>query len=163
MRLNCETLKALGPLLLLGCGLPPTAVDTTSAYLTDPAYARAVMTASLVNPGNGYSALRLAHYASGEAGDWDRLPEWNPPTEAIEAVELDAPGGASPAQLSSGASPLPLPASIRSADDPALLALGKAAFDHYPTQLAQYLSVALTAASDVTLIHSSSQPSTYSM
>ena len=145
MRLDCKTFKALGPLLLIGCGLPPAAVDATSAYLNDPAYARAEMTASLVNPGNGYSAVRLAHYASGQAGDWDRLPEWNPPAEAVEAAELDAPGGASPNQLSSRAAPLALPASIRSADDPALIALGRAAFDHYPTQLAQYLSVALTS------------------
>jgi mono/diheme cytochrome c family protein len=125
--------------------LSPTAVDATGAYLNDPAYARAEMTASLVNPGNRYSALRLAHYASGDAGDWDRLAEWNPPAEAIVAAELDAPGGASPDQLSSGATPLALPPSVRSVDDPALIALGKAAFAHYPTQLAQYLSVALTS------------------
>ena len=145
MKLHREPLAAFGPLLLFGCGVAPTAVDATGAYLNDPAYARAEMTASLVNPDNGYSALRLARYASGDARDWDRLPEWNPPAESIEAAELDAPGGASPVQLSSGAAPLALPSSVRSADDPALIALGKAAFGHYPTQLAQYLSVALTS------------------
>jgi len=145
MKLPGKTSVVLGPLLLFGCSLPPTTVDATSAYLDDPAYARAEMTASLVNPTNGYSALRLAHYASGGAGDWDRLPEWNPSAEAIEAGELDAPGGASPDQLSTRAKPLMLPPSVRSADDPALIALGKAAFERYPTQLAQYLSVALTS------------------
>ena len=103
------------------------------------------MAASLVNPENGYSELRLAHYASGAAGDWDRLPEWNPPAEPIAASELDTPGGASPDRLSSQAAPLALPPSVRSADDPALVALGQAAFERYPAQLAQYLSVALTS------------------
>jgi len=135
----------LGTSLLFGCALPPTAIDATSGYLDDPAYARAEMTASLVNPDNSYSALRLAHYASGSAGDWDRLPEWNPPAETLEAGELDAPGGASPDQMSSRAASLALPPSVRSADDPALIALGKEAFERYPTQLAQYLRVALTS------------------
>ena len=128
MTVNSEIFHALGLLLLCGCEAPPTPVDTTSAYLNDPAYARAEMTASLVTPGNNYSALRLARYASGDARDWDRLPEWNPPAELIEAAELDAPGGASPDRLSSRAMPLALPSSVRSADDPALIALGKAAF-----------------------------------
>ncbi len=145
MKLPGEMFAVLGPWLLVGCGLPPTAVDGTRAYLDDPAYARAEMTASLVNPGNGYAALRLAHYATGAAGDWDRLQEWNPPAEVIEAGELDAPGGASPGQLSSRAAPLVLPSSVGSAEDPALIALGQAAFQRYPTQLAQYLSVALTS------------------
>ena len=143
-------LSLLGGLLAgLACELPPSTVNSTTptvAYLSDPAYARAELTASLVNPGNGYSALRLAHYATGDAADWDRLPEWNPPAEPIAAGELDAPGGASPAALSASAAPLALPASVSSSDDPALLALGEAAFARYPAQLAPYLSVALDLA-----------------
>lgn len=130
---------------LLGCGLPPTAVDPVSGFLNEPAFARAEMIASLVNPDNGYSSLRLAHYATGSAGDWDRLPEWNPPAEPIAAAELDSPGGASPDQLSTAAAPLALPPSVRSLDDPALVALGQAAFERYPMQVAQYLSVAVTS------------------
>jgi mono/diheme cytochrome c family protein len=129
----------------LGCDLPPSARAPTIAYLDDPTYARAELTASLVNPGNGYSALRLAHYATGDAADWDRLPEWNPAAAPIAAGELDAPGGAAPAALPASAAPLALPASVSSPDDPALLALGEAAFARYPTQLAPYLSVALTS------------------
>ena len=129
----------------LGCEHPPTTVDPTLAYLDDPAFARAELTASLVNPGNGYSALRLVHYATGDAADWDRLPEWNPPAEPITAGELDTPGGAPAAALSAAAAPLALPASVASPDDPALLALGKAAFERYPSQLGPYLSVALSS------------------
>jgi hypothetical protein len=150
MRVEAGLLVGWGLVASLGCDLPPatadsTPADSTLAYLTDPAFARAELTASLVNPQNGYSALRLAHYATGDAADWDRLPEWNPSTEPIAAGELDAPGGALPAALSSSAAPLALPASVSSPDDPALLALGKAAFEHYPAQLAPYLKVALTS------------------
>jgi mono/diheme cytochrome c family protein len=45
---------------------------------------REALVASLVNPSNGYSTLRLAHYATGRDGDWDRLPEWNPPSAALD-------------------------------------------------------------------------------
>ena len=41
-------------------------------------FRRAELVASLVNPANGYSTLRLAHYATADAADWDQLPEWNP-------------------------------------------------------------------------------------
>lgn len=140
-----HAVATFGLVSLLGCGLPPSAVDQASGFLNDPAFARAEMIASLVNADNGYSSLRLAHYATGSAGDWDRLPEWNPPAEPIAADELDASGGASPEDLSPRAVPLTLPTSIRALDDPALLALGQAAFERYPMQLAQYLSVAMTS------------------
>ena len=47
---------------------------------------RDTLVASLVNPSNGYSGLRLAHYATGRDGDWDRLPEWNPPDAALDVA-----------------------------------------------------------------------------
>ena len=148
MRVGFASSLAWGLLAGLACELPPSAGNPTSptvAYLGDPAYARAELTASLVNPGNGYSALRLAHYATGDAADWDRLPEWNPAAAPIAAGDLDAPGGASTSALPASAAPLPLPASVSSPDDPALLALGEAAFARYPAQLAPYLSVALAS------------------
>ena len=40
----------------------------------------------MVNPRNAYSALRLARYQTGRAGDWARLPVFNPPTEPIPAT-----------------------------------------------------------------------------
>lgn len=99
----------------------------------------------MVNPSNTYSELRLAHYATGDENDWDLLPEWNPAAEPIAASELDTPGGASTTSLSDRAVPLALPDKVLSADDPALLALGAAAFARYPTQLAPYFSVALAS------------------
>ncbi len=132
----------LALLTLVACTAPGSK-NPALAYLEDPAFDRAELVASLVNPGNGYSQLRLAHYATNEAGDWNRLPEWNPPAEVIGSGELDQPGGAQTVELSSGATSLALPASVTSEDDPALVALGEAAFSRYPMQLAPYLSVAL--------------------
>jgi mono/diheme cytochrome c family protein len=111
-------------------------------YLDDVAYRRAELTASLVNPSNEYSQLRLAHYATNDANDWDRLPEWNPDVEAIATTELDAPGGAT-LSISDAAHALALPDTVTSENDPALLALGEAAFRSYPVQLAPYFSTAL--------------------
>jgi mono/diheme cytochrome c family protein len=130
-------------LLGVACGQAPPPAQSVP-YLADPAFRRAELVASLVNPANGYSALRLAHYESGDAGDWSRLPEWNPAVEAISATELDAPTGASADVMSATAEPLSLP-SVTSADDPALLALGEAAFARYPTQLAPYFGVGLAS------------------
>lgn len=114
-------------------------------YLSRASYRRDALVASLVNPRNEYSALRLAHYATGDAGDWDGLPEWNPPAEDIEATELDAPGGVVTTSLSARAAALTLPASVDGVDDPALIALGEAAFSRYPAQVTQYLDVALSS------------------
>jgi cytochrome c5 len=112
------------------------------AYLDDATFRRAELTGCLVDPANGYSQLRLVHYATGDDNDWDQLPEYNPATAPIAASELDAPGGAS-LVLSSDAASLALPASVSSENDPALLALGQAAFRAYPVQLAPYFRVAL--------------------
>jgi cytochrome c5 len=114
-------------------------------YLDDASYRRSELVASLVNPQNEYSRLRLEHYATGDSLDWDRLPEWNPPVDVIAAAELDAPGGAEVTTLSPSAAPLALPDGVASEDAPALVALGEQAFRRYPTQLAPYLRVALTS------------------
>ena len=67
MKANVGWLAACAMASALGCQPPPAAVDPTTGYLDDPAFARAELTASLVNPENGYSRLRLAHYATGDA------------------------------------------------------------------------------------------------
>src|SRR5581483_1313202 len=86
-----------------------------------------------------YSRERLAHYATGDRADWDRLPEWNPPAEPVRPDELEqAPSLA----ISPAAARLALPSSP---DDASLIALGAAAFERYPAQLASYLSVALAS------------------
>ena len=129
--------------LVAACGSSAPPAPGPLAYLGDAAYRRAALEASLVDPQNAYSKVRLEHYASGTARDWDLLPEWNPPTDPISAGELDAPGGASTSAFGSPPAPLSLPDSVASEDDPALVALGRAAFSRYPTQLASYATVAL--------------------
>jgi cytochrome c553 len=114
-------------------------------YLDDASFRRSELVASLVNPENGYSALRLEHYATGDANDWDLLPEWNPAVDVVAASEIDAPGGASLEVMSPAAAPLTLPDGVTSEDDPALVALGEQAFHRYPVQLAPYFGVALAS------------------
>ncbi|HEY6463891.1 MAG TPA: hypothetical protein VIY73_27160 [Polyangiaceae bacterium] len=113
--------------------------------LDDASFRRSELVASLVNPENGYSTLRLAHYATGDAGDWDLLPEWNPAVDVVAASELDGPGGASLDVMSPTAAPLTLPDGVTSEDDPALVAFGEQAFHRYPVQLAPYFGVALSS------------------
>jgi hypothetical protein len=115
----------------------PAPLSDFQRYLTDAAFRRSELLASLVNPSNAYSSLRIAHYATGDASDWDLLPEWNPVAEPVVAADLDAPAGSTLA-LTSAAAPLAFPATVASLDDPALLAAGKAAFERYPMQLAAY-------------------------
>jgi cytochrome c5 len=117
------------------------------AYLQDPAFARAVLVDSLVNPSNGYSELRLGRYATGDSADWDRLPEWNPPAEPIGAGELDSAGGAVVDTLGPGAGVLALPESVASIDDPNLIAFGREAFFRYPMQIVPALRVAVASRS----------------
>jgi cytochrome c5 len=131
--------------LVVACGSKDASVGDPAAYLDDASFRRAELVASLVNLQNGYSQVRLSHYATGATGDWDLLPEWNPPVDVVAAQELDAPEGASPDAVSTAAAPLLLPASVMSEDDPALVRLGELAFARYPVQLTPYLSVALAS------------------
>lgn len=93
-------------------------------YLDDAHARRATLEASLVNPQNGYSMLRLAHYSTGKSGDWDSLPVWNPASEPLTASTLATPT----APLSADATPIAIQADLQ--------ALGQAAFFRYPVQLA---------------------------
>jgi mono/diheme cytochrome c family protein len=135
----------------LGAGVVAVACNRGAAapsglpYLDDATFRRSELVASLWSPQNEYSQLRLEHYATGDSEDWDLLPEWNPPVDVIQASELDAPGGASTAVMSANAAALELPEDVVSEDDPALVALGEAAFHRYPVQVDAYLGVALTS------------------
>jgi hypothetical protein len=135
-------LLAVAGCAAIACAPSPPDPDL-AAYLDDAAFRRAKLVDALVNPDNLYSRQRLAHYATGDADDWDRLPEWNPPVEPIAPAELDAPGGAVIDTLS-GAAPLALPTE-RPTNEASLVALGRAAFARYPTQIAPYLAVALSS------------------
>ena len=92
--------------LVAGCSTEP-AGDTR--YLEDRGFRREALVASLVEPSNDYSQLRLARY--GVDNEWDALPEWNPPVAIA------------------GESAVPL------ALDGDLAELGEQAFYRYPVQL----------------------------
>src|SRR6478609_4096806 len=112
-----------------------------AAYLADAPSRRSALIASLVNPDNAYGRLRRAHYATGTAGDWDRLRAWNPRVAAVTVLERE-PRARSRPQLSA----LPIGADTRLPPVSDLHALGEAAFFRYPAQLAPVLPEKLSAA-----------------
>jgi mono/diheme cytochrome c family protein len=85
-------------------------------YVESPAYARAALVASIVNPGNTYSARRLERYS--ESG-WGALPVWNPP--AARVMSSAAPDAYTTLDVEA----VPW-------ERAALVALGKEAFFAYP-------------------------------
>jgi mono/diheme cytochrome c family protein len=107
-------LALIAALALCAC----RAGDEPTRYLHDARFRRAHLEASLENPGNRYSRLRLARYATGASGDWDALPAWSPPVTPVDV------GG----RPRGDERPLPLDSDLR--------ALGEAAFFRYPAQLA---------------------------
>jgi hypothetical protein len=108
-------------------------------YLSEEAFRRAELSASLVTTTNDYAALRLAHYAGGDRR-WESLPEWNPRVDVVRAAELDD-GTAARATMSAQATALAVDSVA--IDDDAMRALGERAFFRYPTQLAAYAKGAL--------------------
>lgn len=115
-------MRRLGPALCLAaasCGAEPGASET-ERYLTDRAFRRAELVASLTTTDNDYARLRLARYESGDARDWSLRPVWNPPAAPLVPAET------------------PLRAlELRSSTDRAsLLRLGEEAFSRYPAMLA---------------------------
>ena len=95
------------------------------------AHRRASLLASLVNPDNAYSRLRIDNYAiAGTA--WEVLPVWNPAVERVTPAQLDVPGGG--AREPMNPSPLRWEAGAERDDEAALLTLGEAAFFGYPLQ-----------------------------
>jgi hypothetical protein len=131
---------AVGALGLGACGAdaPPAAAEV--AYLRDAPSRRQALVASLVNPDNGYSSLRLARYATGATDDWERLDAWNPRVAAVEVNALDAPASTAPLDLPADARALTLPDETTwqtsTSTSASLVALGEEAFFRYPAQLA---------------------------
>lgn len=101
---------------------PPRAPDS---YLTSARFRRAALEASIVDPDNDYSRLRLREYSNG----WDELPEANP---AVTRVGVNEP-----------AAPLTITTAARRGDAEALRALGEEAFFRYPVQIVPALHAAL--------------------
>jgi mono/diheme cytochrome c family protein len=114
-------LRLTALLLAIAAGCAPDD-GVALRYLDDARFRRATLVASLVNPANGYSRLRLGAYATGQPGDWDALPAWNPLT-----VQIDADGNQRGEAMA---------LDLAAARDPASrLALGERAFYRYPVQL----------------------------
>jgi hypothetical protein len=118
----------------------PPALSHEAMYLRDAATRRAALVDEIVDPTNGYSTLRLEHYATGTDGDWDALPAWNPRAARYPGSALDA-APAAPA-LPADAQAFSLPdegtwdPSNPDAVPQTLVALGQDAFFRYPAQLA---------------------------
>src|SRR5262249_41931580 len=94
-------------------------------FLADRAYRRASLERSVVNPDNGYSALRLAEYAVERGGTpvgWDALDEWNP---LVRPVRIDGLGEPS--------APVWDAEDVRT--DAQWQELGRRAFELYPVEL----------------------------
>ncbi|MFO0625500.1 MAG: hypothetical protein U0325_07745 [Polyangiales bacterium] len=126
MALQQQRLRGLiAALALAACGAPPEP-DPLTRYLHDPRARRAALEASLLRRDNAYAQRRLAHYESGDAGDWSRRPVWNPPA---------APAGRD-GRARSELAPLAIPPGAAAGDPEALRALGERAFWVYPAQLA---------------------------
>jgi mono/diheme cytochrome c family protein len=96
----------VGSLVVAACSTEPVG---NARYLDDREFRRDALVASLVEPSNAYSQLRLARY--GVDGGWDALPEWNPSVAVAgePAVSLALDGD--------------------------LAELGEQAFSRYPVQL----------------------------
>jgi mono/diheme cytochrome c family protein len=136
------TLASVAACASHGSTPPAPSAPEGERYLTDTAFRRAELEASLVSKDNDYAKLRLAHYAGGDAR-WDALPEWNPRVDPVLPSELDD-GTAARTTMSGAASALAIDPSLVD-DDSAMRALGARAFTAYPTQLAPYAALALAS------------------
>jgi hypothetical protein len=139
--------------LVAACGgtkIDPASTDHEVMYLRDAATRREALVDELVNPSNGYSSLRLAHYATGTDGDWDRLPAWNPRAARYPASALDA--APAPPALPADAQAFVLPDETKwdptkpETGPSTLAAIGEDAFFRYPAQLAPPALAPLTRA-----------------
>jgi cytochrome c2 len=121
-------------------GCAPAGADDLAGYLDDPAFRRAELLASLVNPDDGYAALRLQRYGLA----WEALPVWNPRVLPVTVADLGT--GSFTRPLGEGAHALTIAPAASAADEDALLALGQEAFSAYPVQLLPDAATALASA-----------------
>lgn len=110
-------------------------------FVEDTAYRRAALEASLANPDNMYSALRLGSYALGDRG-WDVLPVWNPrslPVTRELAAALER--GERPAVHANAP---PLWDGVTPSTHAGWVALGRRVFFEYPLRAEVFAEWALT-------------------
>ena len=116
--------------------------DDVARYLGDPSFRRAELEALLVDPGDGYAALRLARYG----GAWEVLPAWAPRVEAVTTADFGGDAADATRPLAAGARGLSIDAAASAGDADALRELGQAAFASYPVQLLPDAALALESA-----------------
>jgi hypothetical protein len=151
---------ALAGAIACGCGdtttpqpvpvpTPPAATEWSdewllaqaSSYLTDASSRRTALEASLTNPANMYSRIRLASYGL-ETRGWDRLPVWNPRSVPVTDALLPA--------LERGDIPVlpadqpPLWNGVTPTTMPEWIALGRRVFFEYPMRAEVFMEYALT-------------------
>lgn len=77
----------------------------TERYLTNSAFRRRVLEASLTNPKNVYSLTRLSGYGL-EGRGWEMLPEWTPTTTSVDNAYVEELRKGAPVAISATAKPL---------------------------------------------------------
>ena len=108
---------------LTGCA--DSNLDDASLFLQSGEYRQDTLRESLVEPDNGYSALRLASY-----DEWSELPEWNPVSRPLLEEDIGAFEGDEGRVTTEGDAFFQ-----RDGFEPsheAWLALGRRAFEDYP-------------------------------
>jgi hypothetical protein len=104
-------------------------LEQTASFLDDATFRRQMLEASLTNPDNVYSAVRLSAYGREHSG-WDTLPVWIPTTSAVDDATVAALRGGSPPTLAPDAAPVwdgQRPATMQGWVD-----LGRRVFFSYP-------------------------------
>ncbi len=116
-------------------------LERTSSYLTDASARRAALEASLANPMNLYSRIRMAAYGLASRG-WDLLPVWNPRSIPLTESLLPALERGEPPTLPQGRPPLwngVTPTAM-----PEWIELGRRVFFEYPMRAEVFMEYALT-------------------
>ncbi|MET0792424.1 MAG: hypothetical protein ABW061_12965 [Polyangiaceae bacterium] len=131
---------AYAALSVSGCSAPGEAGSLTDVelgkhYDDSEAFRRAALVASLENPDNGYSRLRLERYRPEQ---WEALPIWAPGIRVVSEADIAA------AKPVAGFAPLEVDA-VPWAEAP-LLELGRRAFYEYPVQIMAFTAQGLTSA-----------------
>lgn len=129
-------MRRLIPILaasLLAACASEEALERGARYVDDSAFREDVLAATLVDPDNGYSALRLDRYGT----DWAALDDWDPPVRPVTERDIGAfaDDPTRPSTPEEGELAPVLGGSVEWTEE-ALLALGRRAFEELPVQIA---------------------------
>ncbi len=120
-------------------------LDAGPRFVRSRSFRRRALERSLVNPANGYSQLRLANYARGQAKGgradsspankhgWDALPLWNPPVRPVTTADFGRFDSAPFATSDATFAPVFDAEVPWTAQD--MLRLGRRAFENYPLEV----------------------------